>query len=319
MDGRVVVVVTGGRVVVVVVAGRAVVVVGRVVVVVRRIVVVVRRVRRRRDAVAPSATLGIASAATMISATALISIERRDRITPISIYRRGRGLISVPRGYGRNPMQQFDFRSRPRLRGQLHAVAAVLSVGALVWLVRSAATVEATVAAWIYGSAAILCYLTSSSYHIAARTERARAAMQRADRSMIYVMIAGTFTPVALLAVHGWSRWLLLSVVWVGALFGVALMLPKRPRLPRFGGALYIILGWAGVSVMPALADHPMRLVLMVTAGILYTLGAILFQLKRPQLHPAWFGFHEFWHVMGVAAGALLFVVNLSLISSPPS
>jgi hemolysin III len=198
----------------------------------------------------------------------------------------------------------------------LHAIAAVLSVGALVWLVRSAKTTEATVAAWIYGSAAILCYLTSSGYHIAARTERARAAMQRADRSMIYVMIAGSFTPVGLLAMHGWWRWLVVAVMWVGALFGVALMLPTRPRLPRFGGALYIILGWCGVAAMPALAHRPSRLVLVLIAGVLYTAGAALFQLKRPRLHPDWFGFHELWHALGVAAGALLFVVNLGLIAS---
>jgi hemolysin III len=195
----------------------------------------------------------------------------------------------------------------------------VLSVGALVWLVRSATTPQAEVAAWIYGSAAILCYLTSSGYHIAARTERARAVMQRADRSMIYVMIAGTFTPVGLLAMHGWWRWIIVGIMWVGALFGVALLLPTRPRLPRFGGALYIILGWAGVAAMPALARHPGRLGLVVAAGVLYTLGAILFQRKRPILSPSWFGFHEFWHVMGVAAGALLFVVNLGLIASPGS
>jgi hemolysin III len=199
----------------------------------------------------------------------------------------------------------------------LHSVAAVLSIGALVWLVRSAATTEARVAAWVYGSAAILCYLTSSSYHIAARTERARAAMQRADRSMIYVMIAGTFTPVGLLAMHGWWRWLVVGVMWVGALFGVALMLPTRPRLPRFGGALYIILGWCGVAAMPALSRHPGRLALVLAAGILYTVGAALFQMKRPRLHPGWFGFHEFWHVMGVTAGVLLFVVNLRLIAAP--
>ncbi len=208
---------------------------------------------------------------------------------------------------------------RPHLRGVLHALAGFASIGALVWLVRSAATTEARVAAWIYGSAAVLCYLTSSSYHIAARTERARAAMQRADRSMIYVMIAGTFTPVGLLAMRGSLQWIAIGVVWLGALFGVALMLPTRPRLPRFGGALYIILGWAGVAAMPSLAQHPGRLALMIAGGVLYTVGALLFQIKQPVLKPKWFGYHEFWHVMGTAAGALLFVVNLGLIASPAS
>ena len=206
---------------------------------------------------------------------------------------------------------------RPHLRGILHGLAGLASIGALVWLVRSASTTEARVAAWIYGSAAILCYLTSSTYHIAARTERARAAMQRADRSMIYVMIAGTFTPVGLLAMHGSLRWIVIALVWLGALFGVALMLPSRPRLPRFGAALYIILGWAGVVAMPSLAHQPERVALIAAGGLLYTVGAILFQAKRPILKPTWFGYHEFWHVMGTAAGALLFIVNLGLVASP--
>jgi hemolysin III len=103
----------------------------------------------------------------------------------------------------------------------------------------------------------------------------------------------------------------------VGALFGVALMVPTRPRLPRFGGALYIILGWAGLAAMPALAGHPGGLALVLIAGALYTVGAALFQMKQPRLAPNWFGFHEFWHAMGVTAGALLFVVNLNLIASP--
>ncbi|HUR76949.1 MAG TPA: hemolysin III family protein [Acidimicrobiales bacterium] len=205
--------------------------------------------------------------------------------------------------------------ARPRLRGVLHAVSAVLSVGALVWLVRSAHSTQASVAAWVYGIAAILCYLTSSSYHIGARTERARALMQRADRSMIYVMIAGTLTPIGLLAMHGWWRFVIVGLAWLGALFGVVLLLPRRVLLPRFGVALYIILGVFGVAAMPSLARTPWRLGLVLAAALLYLVGAVLFQRRQPTLRPGWFGYHEFWHVMGVAAGALLFVVNLGLIS----
>lgn len=206
---------------------------------------------------------------------------------------------------------------RPRLRGHLHAVAAVLSVVALVWLVRVAHSTQATVAAWVYGVAAVLCYATSSAYHIAARTERARAFMQRMDHSMIYLMIAGTFTPVGLLAMSGWWRWIVVGFMWTGAAFGVALWLPRRPRLPRFGVALYIILGWAGLAALPALTRRPTELVLVGVAGLLYTVGAILFGRSYPKPTARWFGYHEFWHVMGVTAGALLFVVNFSLIAHP--
>ena len=208
---------------------------------------------------------------------------------------------------------------RPKLRGYLHAIAAGASVVALVWLVRVAHSVEASIAAWTYGAAAILCYVTSSSYHIAARTERARAFMQRLDHSMIYVLIAGTFTPVGMLAMSGWWRWIIVAAFWLVAAFGVALLVPRRPRLPRFGVSLYIILGWGALAALPALSRRPSQLVLVGVAGLLYTVGAILFGGKRPRLHAGWFGYHEFWHVMVVAAGALLFLVNLNLIASAAS
>jgi hemolysin III len=99
---------------------------------------------------------------------------------------------------------------------------------------------------------------------------------------------------------------------------GVVLAAAPRPRLPRFRIALYLILGWAGVAAMPSLVVHrPFGAALVVVAGVLYTVGAILFGRKRPTLRPDWFGYHEFWHSMGIAAGALLFVVNFSLIAAP--
>ena len=217
------------------------------------------------------------------------------------------------------PVLSTEVMDRPKLRGYLHAIAAALSVVALVWLVRVAHSVEATVAAWVYGAAAILCYVASSSYHIAARTERARAFMQRLDHSMIYVLIAGTFTPVGILAMHGWWRWLIVAAFWLVAAFGIGLLVPRRPRLPRFGIALYIILGWGALAALPSLWHRPAELVLVGVAGVLYTLGAILFGWKRPRLHTGWFGYHEFWHAMGVAAGALLFLVNLNLIAGAGS
>lgn len=207
---------------------------------------------------------------------------------------------------------------RPRLRGRIHAVAAALSVGALAWLVRSAATIEATVAAWIYGLAGVACYLTSSLYHVAARTEHTRAILRRADHCMIYVLIAGTFTPPCLLVMDGSWRWTILAVVWLGSLTGITICVAANTRLGRLSVALYLVLGWLGVAVLPALSSHPLQLALVVTAGLLYTVGAILFGRQRPVLRPDWFGYHEFWHTIGVVAGALLFVVNRSLIATPP-
>jgi hemolysin III len=199
------------------------------------------------------------------------------------------------------------------LRGHLHGVAATVSVGALVTLVRAARSPEAKVAAWIYGIAAVLCYLTSFAYNALARSPRTRALMRRADHSMIYVLIAGSATPICLLAMHGWAQWAVMVCLWLGALIGVALCVVPNAKL---GPALYVILGWAGAAAAPSLVAQPDRLALLVASGVLYTIGAILFGLRLPRLLPAWFGYHEFWHAIGVAAGALLFVLNFDLIAA---
>jgi hemolysin III len=143
--------------------------------------------------------------------------------------------------------------------------------------------------------------------------------MRRADHSMIYVLIAGTFTPVCILAMGGWWRWIILGLVWLGAALGIALCVAPRPRVPRFRTALYLILGWAGLAAVPALMRRPRDLLLVIIAGTLYTVGAMLFGRRRPTLRPDWFGYHEFWHTIGVSAGVLLFAVNLSLVATRPS
>ncbi|MCU1454678.1 MAG: hemolysin family channel protein [Acidimicrobiales bacterium] len=203
---------------------------------------------------------------------------------------------------------------RPHLRGRLHQLAFLLSIVGLAVLVRVAPTPRARAAAWIYGLAGMLLYLTSSSYHVFARSPRARRIMQRADHSMIFVLIAGTFTPIAVLAVPSPWRWPALITMWTGALVGMALKIVALERFPRLGSAMYIVLGWAGLAVLPTLWHRPVTLVLIVAAGLLYTGGAALFAVRRPRLSPRWFGYHEAWHAFGVAAGALLFIANLGLI-----
>ncbi len=203
---------------------------------------------------------------------------------------------------------------RPRLRGRLHLLAAVVSVGGLAWLVRDAASTEATVAAWVYGVSSLLLYTTSGTYHVFARSPRARRVMQRADHSMIYLLIAGSATPALVLLLDGWARAALLGLMWAGAATGIILKLVAFERFKKLGAALYIVLGWAGLLALPAFMAHPVALALMVAAGVLYTVGAALFAAGRPRLSPTWFGYHEVWHVMGVAAGALLFVMNLGLV-----
>jgi len=212
------------------------------------------------------------------------------------------------------PSVALEPPSRPRLRGWLHQGAFWASLVGLVALVRVADSTLALLAAWVYGCATVALYLVSFSYHVLARGPRARRIMQRADHSMIFVLIAGSFTPVALLALHGAFRWGLLAGVWAIALGGVALKCLALERFPRLGGGLYIALGWAGVVAAPALVRRPLIGVLFLLGGILYTVGAALFASGRPRLSPRWFGYHEAWHTFVIAAGALMFAGNFMLV-----
>ena len=213
------------------------------------------------------------------------------------------------------PLQQHA-ASRPRLRGWLHSVAFWASLPGLAALVHAASNTSALVAAWVFGCSTGALYLASSAYHVLARGPRARRILQRVDHSMIFVLIAGSFTPVALLAMHGPWRWVLLGAVWGVALAGIALKCIALERFPRLGGGLYIALGWAGVVAAPALLHRPLIALLLGLGGIVYTVGAALFAAGRPRLSPRWFGYHEVWHTFVVAAGALMFAGNFMLVRS---
>lgn len=203
---------------------------------------------------------------------------------------------------------------RPLLRGRLHQAAFLASLLGLIWLVDAAPTSRARTVAWIYGASSVLLYLTSSSYHVFARSPRARRIMQRADHAMIFVLIGGTFTPIAVLGVSAPWRWAALATVWAGCVGGIVLKLIALDRFPKLGAALYVIVGWAGIVILPTMTDRPGTLALIAVGGLLYTAGAILFALRRPVLSERWFGYHEVWHAFGVAAGAVLFAANLGLV-----
>ena len=211
-------------------------------------------------------------------------------------------------------VEAADPPARPVLRGRLHQAAFLASLVGLVWLVDSAPTPRARAVAWVYGIASALLYLTSSSYHVFARSPRARRIMQRADHSMIFVLIAGTFTPMAVLGIDGGWKWAALGAVWAGAVGGIVLKVAALDRYPKLGGAMYIVVGWAGIVILPAMWHRPLTLVLVAVGGILYTVGAALFAMHRPTLSPRWFGYHEVWHAFGIAAGVALFAANLGLV-----
>ena len=208
----------------------------------------------------------------------------------------------------------LDLDQRPHLRGRLHQIAAFASVAGLVVLVTHAETAEARAGAWIFGITQVGLYATSSSYHVFARTPRARRVMQRADHSMIYVLMAGTATPVALMTLGGALQVVVLTVMWLAAAIAVFIIVVWFDRFRRLGSILYVVLGWACLALLPALWSHKEALWLLAVSGVLYTVGAVLFAKRWPRWGSRWFGYHEVWHTLGVVAGVLCFVANLGLL-----
>ena len=204
----------------------------------------------------------------------------------------------------------------PRLRGRLHLVACGVSLLGLVWLVALADGTRALAAAWVYGLATVLLYLVSSSYHLFARGPRVRPVMRRLDHSMIFVLIAATYTPVCLLVLDGWWGMSLLVAVWIGALVGIVLKVAGLERYRNVSAPLYLVLGWLAVLATPQLIHHLALLPLALAGGLLYTVGAVLFALHWPRRAAVWFGYHEWWHAFVIAAGACFFALNAYLIAT---
>jgi hemolysin III len=203
---------------------------------------------------------------------------------------------------------------RPRWRGRFHAAALVAAIPAGVALVISASSPAATVTAAVYVTALVAVYATSACYHILARTPRAQKVWRRLDHSMIYVLIAGTYTPVCFLALPPSWRVPTLVLVWAGAVAGVVLKATERAS--RTASAMYLVLGWLALAVMPAMISHrgAAPVVWMAVGGLIYTAGAVLFFTQRPRLSTQVFGFHEVWHLCTIAAGAVHFAAVWQLV-----
>lgn len=205
---------------------------------------------------------------------------------------------------------------KPRLRGRIHQVAFFVSVPAGALLVLLASGAAATAVAAIYAVSLSALLASSAAYHRGAWSERARRWMKRLDHSMIFVLIAASYTPVAALVLGGPWAVVLLSVVWAGAVIGITMKIVRPDGLSVPSAALYVVLGWLAVAAFPQLvrAMTPAQLTLMVAGGLLYTAGAIVFASRRPDPRPSTFGYHEVWHAFMVAAAACHYVMILLVL-----
>lgn len=209
--------------------------------------------------------------------------------------------------------------ARPRARGWIHLYSAVVAgVMGIVLVALAASTVGAgaAIACAIYAATIIGLFTVSATYHRHTwKSTVARTWMKRADHSMIFVFIAGTYTPMAVLALHPPLRTVILAVVWAGALGGVVLKL-FFPHAPRWVGVpFYLAVGWVAVFILPELlhGGGVAALVLIITGGLLYTVGAVFYATRRPNPWPATFGYHEFFHA-AVSLAAICHCVAIWLV-----
>jgi hemolysin III len=199
---------------------------------------------------------------------------------------------------------------KPRLRGVFHEWAFFASLGAAGLLLMLAGSAREAVASSVYVAALAAMFGASALYHRITWSPSVRPWMRRLDHSTIFVFIAGTYTPFALLAMEGWLSWVVLTVVWAGAAAGMLLSLAWIGAPKWLAAIVYLALGWVGVLAAPQLFSGAgvAAATLVAVGGVLYTLGAIAYATKRPNRWPLTFGYHELFHVLVVAAAAVQFV-----------
>jgi hemolysin III len=200
---------------------------------------------------------------------------------------------------------------KPRLRGVTHEIAFFVAVIAGTWIVATAANARAGAVTAIYALSLALMLGVSASYHRGRWAATIEQRWKRADHAMIFLFVAGTYTPICVLGIGGVAGTEMLVIIWLGAALGVlrAVLWVHAPRV--VAATLYVALGWVGVAFWPdlrsALATPLLRL--LMAGGLLYTVGAVIYALRRPDPFPRWFGYHEVFHALVIAACVCHFVV----------
>lgn len=205
---------------------------------------------------------------------------------------------------------------KPLLRGHFHQAAFFFALGAGLMLIMKSQNMTATLASSIYTFSLVFLFGTSSLYHRVNWEPEKRKWMKRLDHSAIYILIAGTFTPICLLALPESTGKNLLITIWSVALLGVfqSLFYVQAPKW--LSATLYVI---AGYLILPfvnelSLRIGPMNVAWLVCGGLAYTIGAVCYAMKRPTLNPAIFGYHEVFHILVIVGAICHFVVIYSVI-----
>ena len=204
----------------------------------------------------------------------------------------------------------------PSLRGLSHLVAFAVALVAGPLLVARATTPLARVTAAVYALSLVALFGCSALLHRVDWSPRARPWFRRLDHSMIFVFIAGTYTPVCALGLAPGTARLILVAVWVGAASGVVITVVWIDAPRWVSTACYVAVGWIAVLALPALwaALDPAQLALLGVGGVLYTLGSVVYATKWPDPVPHVFGFHEVFHALVIAAVACHYVLITQLV-----
>jgi hemolysin III len=201
-------------------------------------------------------------------------------------------------------------RDKPLLRGVLHQVSffVALAVGALV--VAFADGTRATVSAAIFAASVVAMLGASALYHRVTWSPTVRPWMRRIDHAGIYILIAGTYTPVGLIVVHGVLRNIVLVIVWSGAAAAILLKFIWVHAPKWLSAATGLAVGWAGVAAMPQVVQNAgwPAFALLAAGGLAYSAGAVVYAIRRPDPAPDVFGYHELFHALTIVAVACQYV-----------
>ena len=193
--------------------------------------------------------------------------------------------------------------AKPKLRGWLHAATSPLAIAAGIVLICLSPTVATKVSSALFAGTAILLFTVSGIYHRGNWSPKTWAFLRRFDHANIFLLIAGSYTPFVLILLDGGARVGMLVMVWTGAILGVVFRVGFIDAPRWLYTPLYVLLGWAAVFYADDFAvGGNAVIVLIVVGGGLYTLGGLVYGLKKPDPFPKWFGFHEIFHVLTIAA-----------------
>jgi len=212
---------------------------------------------------------------------------------------------------------RFDFisgRPRPTWRGRIHAIAAPLAAIATAVLASLTSGVM-IIATFVYGISMVACFGVSASYHLWTQTIRTQRRMQRIDHAMISVFIAGTATPIYMTVPLGRLSIVLLVLTWAGAVVGAGLKLGRRAW--RTASAMYLVTGWTALAALPGLWTFagPLPAMLILTGGVVYTVGAVIFWRKWCPITSHRWGHHEMFHVCTVIGAGLHFTSVATIVT----